>query len=170
MDLLNKIMLISAKNAVVCFAIVVMFVVSLTADAQSSYTKQNRKYQRSNYKKYESRLVRACHILEKKRNHIPRKSLLSFHRKPKTTGLAERSAISIDKSNVTADISNKPKPVAKPAEEKFPVKPKTEHISEKKLEQLHKKEDEVLATNHLPVPTSEKHEEVRKKVADKLAS
>jgi outer membrane protein OmpA-like peptidoglycan-associated protein len=168
MELLNKIQPISGKIAVTCLAVAIMFVLSNTAHAQSSYTKQNRKYQRSNYKKYESRLVRACQILEKKRNHIPRKPLLASLRKPKPAPMAERSVISIDKTNVTADNS-KPKPEVKP-EQKLPVKPKTEQISEEKLEQLHKKEDEVLATNHLPVPTSQKHEEVRKKVADQLSS
>ena len=169
MELLNKRYPVPGKIAVSCLVILIIFLFSATVQAQSSYTKQNRKYQRSNYKKYESRLVRACRILEKKRNHIPRKPLLASHRKHKPTPMAERSVISIDKSNVTADNS-KPKPEVKPAEKKLSIKPKTEHVSEEKLEQLHKKEDEVLATNHLPVPTSQKHEEVRKKVADQLAS
>jgi outer membrane protein OmpA-like peptidoglycan-associated protein len=85
--------------------------------------------------------------------------------------MAERSILQIDQANVTADASGKPqpkiiekpKPVAKP-------EPKIEKISAQQLVVLHKKEDEVLANNNLPLPASGKQEEVRKRVADKLAS
>ncbi len=40
--------------------------------------------------------------------------------------------------------------------------------SEKELETLHNKEDEVLAENHLVVPRSNKHNEIRNQVAEKI--
>lgn len=67
----------------------------------------------------------------------------------------------------------KPKPDTKPENKPQPkpaVTPKIEQISAEKLVQLHKNEDKVLAENKLPQPTSEKQEQVRKTVADKLAS
>lgn len=134
------------------------------------YTKSNRRFQRSYYRKNESRLVHACHILNKKRNHIPRKSFFASQRKPKANPATHSSEIKIGEFDLIADASET-KPVVKPLPVKPQlIKPKIEHVSAEKLEALHKKEDEVLANNDLPVPTSQKHEEVRKKIADKLAS
>lgn len=147
-------------------AILLTVLLSMSANAQNHAraNKVNKRYHRASYKKNETRLVRACRILKKKRNHIPRKSILASNRKPKAQPASERSVMQIDKSDVTANAQ------IKPVVKKFPVNPKVEHVSEEKLEILHKKEDEVLAINHLPVPTSEKHEEVRMRVAKKLAS
>jgi outer membrane protein OmpA-like peptidoglycan-associated protein len=156
------------KALVTCLAILIILLLAIAADAQD-YRQVNRRHQRAYYKRSEGWLVNACHILNRKRCRAPRRSLLAFHRKPKVNSNTERSVINIQKSEVTA--STETKPITKPAP-KLPhnIQPKIEQVSEKKLETLHKKEDEVLATNKLPVPTSLKHEEVRKKVADKLAS
>jgi outer membrane protein OmpA-like peptidoglycan-associated protein len=176
MEPINKLAKMSGKSDVIVMSIILMFFLSITASAQSDYNRQSHRYYRTQYKRNEGRLVHACHILNKKRNTIPHKPLLAFHHKPKSSGMAERSGsvLSIDKQSVAADNSKtkpqvKPTPVVTP-EMKLTIKPKVEDVSEKKLEQLHKQEDEVLSTNHLPVPTSQKHEEVRKKVASKLAS
>ncbi|MBT1708226.1 OmpA family protein [Fulvivirgaceae bacterium PWU5] len=59
----------------------------------------------------------------------------------------------------------KPKP---PAPEVAKTEHKIEKIDDQKLEQLHHKEDQVLVENKLPEPTSEKHEQIRKTVAEKL--
>jgi outer membrane protein OmpA-like peptidoglycan-associated protein len=147
-------------------AILMMLLLLMAANAQnhSRSNKVNKKYHRASFKKNETRLVRACRMLKKKRNHIPRKSVLASHRKPKPHPATDRSIMQIDKSDVTANAQ------VKPVVKKLPINPKVEHVSDEKLVTLHKKEDEVLANNHLPVPTSEKHEEVRKRVSDKLAS
>lgn len=149
---------------IIGLAIILAILLSVTTHAQDN-RKANKRYHRAYYRKNENRLVRACHILNKKRHRIPKKSLLSSLRKPKPGTHAERSVMQLDKSDVSADAAE-----TKPVVKQLPVKPKVEHISEKQLETLHKKEDEVLANNHLPVPTSEKHEEIRKRIADKLAS
>jgi outer membrane protein OmpA-like peptidoglycan-associated protein len=52
----------------------------------------------------------------------------------------------------------------------LPIKPRIEQVSAEKLTELHVKEDAVLEKNNLPKPTSVQHEEVRKLVADNLAS
>ena len=80
-----------------------------------------------------------------------------------------KSVLSIDPSTVTAKAGDT-QPDIKPVTRPLPVKPKIEEISPEKLTALHKQEDIVLEKNHLPKPTSEKHEEVRKLVGDKLAS
>jgi outer membrane protein OmpA-like peptidoglycan-associated protein len=160
-------------------SVVILFVLSKTTYAQEDYSKRNQKHQHSTYKKHENRLLHACGILSKKRNHVPHRPLLASHKKYRPN-MAERSVLQIDKSEVMADASSKtivkpvvkqsktePTPESKPALKK---EPKIEYVSEQKLETLHKKENEVLADNNLPLPTSRKQEEVRKKVADQLAS
>jgi outer membrane protein OmpA-like peptidoglycan-associated protein len=159
----------------------VMIMLSITTFAQEDYRKKNRRYQHAFYKKNESRLVNACGILSKKRSHVPHRPFFASHKRYKSN-MAERSILQIDKTDVTADASStKPnvKPVVKQpsetkvknnAETKPEKKPKIEYISEEKLVALHEKETEVLENNHLPLPTSNKQAEVRKRVSDKLAS
>jgi outer membrane protein OmpA-like peptidoglycan-associated protein len=161
------------KTLITSLTILISFLWSMTASAQENYHKLNQRYHRAYYKKNESRLVNACRILDKKRNYTPRRSVFAAHRRPKANTSAQKSIVSNPKSDLiasAAEIKPVAKPVIKPVVKSLPIKPKIEHISEEKLVKLHKKEDEVLAINHLPVPTSQKHEEVRKKVADKLAS
>jgi outer membrane protein OmpA-like peptidoglycan-associated protein len=159
----------------------IIITLSITTKAQEDYSKRNQKHQHATYKKHESRLVHACGILGKKRSFVPHKPIFASNKRTRPN-MAERSILSIDKSEVTADASPKktyskvatqPKPGTEPTEESKPTlkkEPKIEQISEKKLEELHRKEDEVLAENKLPLPNSSKQAEVRKKVADKLAS
>jgi outer membrane protein OmpA-like peptidoglycan-associated protein len=173
MDKLNYLIKALKKRVLIAgLAFLMTLLLLITAHAQD-YGKLNRRHQHSYYRKNESRLARACHILDKKRHHIPRRSFLASHKKPKANAVASRSELSIQKSEVTADVAaTKPvvKPVAKPVTKPLPIKPKIEQISATKLEALHKKEDEVLASNKLPVPTSKKHEEVRNRIADRLAN
>lgn len=175
MNQLNQLTLSLKKRMLITsLAFIITLLLTMSLQAQD-YTKSNRRFQRSYYRKNESRLVHACHILNKKRNHIPHKSFFASHRKPKVNPATHNSEIKIGEFDLTADAGES-KPVVKPSPTKpqsvtpLPIKPKIEHVSAEKLEELHKKEDEVLANNDLPVPTSQKHEEVRKKIADKLAS
>jgi outer membrane protein OmpA-like peptidoglycan-associated protein len=171
MEQLQKLLEVSKKRVLVTsIALIVFMMLSMTSYAQN-YSKLHKKYHHAYYRKNESRLSKACSILKRKRNHIPHKSVFASNRKPRPHISTDSSVVSIDKSQVTADAA-KPKPVTKPAAKPapLPIKPKIEQVSEEKLEKLHKKEDEVLALNHLPVPTSQKHEEVRKRIAAKLAS
>jgi hypothetical protein len=154
------------------FLISILIMLSILTFAQEDYTKKNHKYQRAFYKKPESRLVNACGILSKKRSRVPHRSFFASHKKH-NPNMAERSILQIDKSDVTADVSStKPtvKPVVKPGAETRNQTPETkpkkepiiEQVSKEKLDVLHKKEDEVLRENHLPMPTTAKQAEVRK--------
>lgn len=145
--------------------IMLTLLISVATSAQDN-RKVSKRAHRAYYGKKLSRMHRACSILKRKRNHIPRKSFFASNRKPRKQQqhlASTESVISINKSEVMASASE-----IRPTK-KYPVTPKTETISKEKLESLHKKEDEVLAKNHLPVPTSQKHDEVRKHVTDKLS-
>jgi outer membrane protein OmpA-like peptidoglycan-associated protein len=79
----------------------------------------------------------------------------------------------VTKKNVVLGNYSKTTPQPKvPPPDVTPQVAKTEHkvekIDDQKLEVLHHKEDEVLVENKIPQPTSEKHEQVRKMVAEKL--
>jgi len=134
-----------------------------------SYRKDNKRFYKSFYHAQRVRYMHACGLLEKKRNTVPRKPLFVKHTKRKS--MAE-----VDVTTVTAKVT--PKPVAQPKPkpavdtpvETPKLNPKIEHISEQQLVELHKKEDDVLAKNDLPVPTTQKQAQVRKIVSDKLAS
>ena len=150
-----------------------MFMTSVV-QAQDGYRKLNRRYQRAYYKRTESKLSRACNLLGRKHAHVPGKSILAFHRKPKVSN-AERSSVIVHDTDVSADVAKtkpvvkqEPKPQAPQQVKQAQVVPKAETVSEQKLETLHHKEDDILANNKLPVPTSAKHEEIRKKVAEEL--
>ena len=160
-----------ARNTPLTFIIawllvtIISMFLTLSLRAQD-YQKANKKFNKSYYRKQTSLYFNACNLLERKR-----------HKKPKKVSIAKsyrtnmKSVLSIDPSTVTAkagDSQPQLKPVTKPVAKPAPVKPKIEEISPEKLIELHKKEDIVLEKNHLPKPTSEKHEQVRKIVADKL--
>lgn len=127
------------------------------------YNRDNARFYKAHYRKQNFKVTHACSLLEKKRYERPRKSIFSSTRNVKPRPMAE-----VDPSTVTARAVTKPSTAS--TDKRIPINPKVEYVSAERLEALHKKEDEVLAANDLPVPTSQKHEEVRKKVADKLAS
>lgn len=143
-------------------AILMVVLFALSGYAQSDYVKQNRRHQRAYYKPNESKLLRACNILNRKRMQSPHRSLLASNRNPRTDDVVERPKnrkLSGDHPGLVEH---------KPVEKKPVIEPKVEQVTDKQLEGLHKKEDDVLAENKLPVPTSEKHEDIRKQVADEL--
>jgi outer membrane protein OmpA-like peptidoglycan-associated protein len=165
----------------VSLIILISVVLYLPASGQD-YHKLKRKFYKAHFRKQKSQLLHACLLLEMKRYDSPRKSSASNRKAAKSSGLAERSVMGIDHTTLIADASAKPivkakpvvnndtKPEAKPIAKSTPIKPRIEHISDEKLVELHKKEDEVLAANHLPVPSSQKHEEIRKKVSHRLVN
>lgn len=136
-------------------------VVLVLPSRAQGYQRNNARFHRAHYRKQNSKITNACALLEKKRYAKPSKPTFSASRKPKPRPMAE-----VDPAEVTARATTKPAAEKRPV----PQNPKIETVSAERLEQLHKNEDEVLAANNLPVPTSEKHEQVRKKVSDKLAS
>lgn len=140
----------------------IMICLVSTALLAQDYQKSNKKFRRGYYRKQTEVLARACNLLERKRIKKPKK-----HHIAKSYRSNMNSVLSIDPNTITAKTGDT-EPENKPAVRPSP-KPRVEHISAEKLTELHKKEDDVLEKNHLPKPTSEKHEEVRKLVSDKLS-
>ena len=163
----------TSKNSRLTFKVVrAVIVIAATILAFSlsaqDYQKSKKKFHKNYYRKQTALYLNACNLLERKRHKKPSRSSIA---KSYRTNTSTKSVLSIDPSTVTAkagDSQPQVKPVLKPTP--LPVKPKVEEISPEKLEILHQREDEVLGKNHLPKPTSEKHEQVRKIVGDKLSS
>jgi outer membrane protein OmpA-like peptidoglycan-associated protein len=145
-------------------AFMLLFVFLSAAVHGQDYQRSNKRFHRSYYRKQTTLYAHACNLLERKR-----------HQKPKKVNIAKSyrtnmkpSVLSIDPNTVTAKAGDT-QPQVKPVIKSLP-KPKVEVISEQRLIELHKKEDLVLEKNHLPKPTSEKHEEIRALISNKIAS
>lgn len=142
------------QAGIVLFFILIGCLKPVPASAQNFFGKAHKNSAR--------RLTKACD-LPKKRN---KKSHHSFQAR----NYKHRSSKPAAERTTTLASVSKTTPQPKPAPEISKTQHKVEKVDDKKLEQLHHKEDEVLAENKLPQPTSEKHEQVRKMVADKIKS
>lgn len=145
-------------------AFMLLFVLLSTALNAQDYQRSNKRFNRSYYRKQTTLYAHACNLLERKRHQKPKKANIA---KSYRTNM-KSSVLSIDPSTVTAKAGDT-QPQLKPVIKSLP-KPKVEVISEQKLIELHKQEDIVLEKNHLPKPTSEKHEEIRTLISNKIAS
>ncbi len=110
-----------------------------------------------------------CHIMYKKRNHLGKFHVKSIHRS-KSKPQAEQDIV----ANVKRIPPKEPIPITPHLQEKKPElahEDKEKAFQEMDLNELigkENKEDEILKLNHLPVPRSDKHAQIRKMVADKL--
>ncbi len=157
----------TARN-VAMVVIIFLLTASFSPSWSQEYQKENKKFYRSHYKKQIELFANACNILSEKRNKPPRKPTYTNIRKSRISMAEVTSSPAMEQSVETKPT---PAPTPKPVSKTTPtVTPKIEHISAERLAELHKKEDEVLITNNIPLPTSKKHELVRKTVSDKLAS
>jgi len=138
---------------VLVLTILIGAAVSLSCSAQQ-FKRENARHFKARYKNQISTYANACSILDKKRTQKPRSPLFFSNRKSTHKSQAESP---VSSSAVATKVMPKPKPVV--AEKK---QPSPEEIKEEKLE------DKVLKENHLPTPTSAKHEQIRKKVSEHL--
>lgn len=137
--------------------------------------KQNKHvsaYVKRNYKASNNRYLKACKDLERKRQD-PRKPVAisrkaAAYKPTKLSGaeLADNSIPPPRKLNKIPD--NGSSEVASRNVDTKDLHVVTENVDSAQLVKLHKKEDEVLSSNHLTKPTSKKHEEIRKKVEQEL--
>lgn len=144
--------------------VILATILAFSLSAQD-YQKSKKKFHKNHYRKQTAQYLHACNLLERKRNKKPARTSTAKSYKSNTN-----SVLSIDPNFITAQSGDsKPQvmPVSKPTT--MPMKPKVEEISPEKLEKLHAKEDEVLEKNHLPKPTSAKHEQIRQLVGEKLS-
>ncbi len=155
------------KHLVFFLAIIIMNLISVSVNAQDSFRKNNTRHYKSKFKAQISQYAHACDLLEKKRTQKPKtKTRFGFGSKSKSSQYAETGATGRVLSNPN------PKPVVTKSKEKTPTitAHQTETPTPEKLEVLHKKEDEVLAENKLPPPTTANHERIRKVVQEHLKS
>jgi outer membrane protein OmpA-like peptidoglycan-associated protein len=144
--------------------IIAVIITLLTFSLQAQdYQKSNKKHHRSYYRKQTARYADACNLLEKKRHQKPKKDRIA-----KSYRTNMKSVLSIDASAVTASAGESRPQVKSTTPTR--MKANVEEVSEERLAELHRKEDVVLEKNNLPKPTSDKHEEVRKKVSEKIAN
>lgn len=146
----------------------VVMLLTLSAQAQD-FHKNKHKYYKSVYKKGNSSLARACDITKKKRNTTKNRPVQARggSAKKKPVSMAE-----VGTSQPVATVKKAPVVAQPPPKIATPTKPTftpTPLASKEKLDELHKKEDQVLKLNHLPTPSSEKHEEIRRLVSNTLA-
>lgn len=152
---------------------------SATLQAQN-YHKDRSKFYKQTYKHSTSKLVRACDELKRKRNRTKNNkvhsssSFASNRRKSKSSPpMAEVSvaptAKNTSKAAPVAAVKKAPvltpKTIPSPNQPAFTPSP---IASKQALEKLHNKEDDVLRLNHLPAPSSAKHEEIRRLVSNTL--
>jgi len=140
---------------VLVLAILMGVLVSISCSAQQ-FKRENARHFKARYKNQISTYSNACSILDKKRTQKPRSPLFFSSRKSARKSQAE-APISSSTTTVTK-VAPKPKPVTVAVK----TPPSEEVIREEKLE------DKVLKENHLPAPTSAKHEQIRKKVSEHL--
>lgn len=152
------------KSVWLIFALLLAF----TSQAQD-FHKNKARYYKNIYKKGNSSLARACDITKKNRKTTKNRPVHAHgasKKKSKPATMAE-----VDVAPTMASTKKTP-PLVQPSPKVTPppkaVFTPSPIASKEKLDQLHKKEDQVLALNHLPTPSSEKHEEIRRLVSNTL--
>jgi outer membrane protein OmpA-like peptidoglycan-associated protein len=131
-----------------------------------NFHKNKHKYYKSVYKKGNSSVARACDIVKKNKKSGKNRQVPSLAaRKSKPKPMAEVGPAVSASAKSTPTIAPRPIPkitTGKPTFSPTPTVPKT------LLDELHEKEDKVLELNHLPKPTPEKHEEIRRLVSNTI--
>jgi outer membrane protein OmpA-like peptidoglycan-associated protein len=134
----------------IILTIVLFGCVSLVSFGQTKYNKENKRYQKTKYKNSIVDPSKVCSSLSKSK------------KAQKRGGKVDLSETQNASTQIVAYIKEQRQ---KQAQEKdFHHK----SFQEMNLDERHQIEDEVLAKNKLPVPTSKKHEEIRRKVANEL--
>lgn len=147
-------------------AVLMLLTVSIQAQ---DFHKNKHKYYKSVYKKGNNSLARACDITKKNRSKTKNRTVHARggSSKKKPVSLAEvGTSQPVATAKKTPVVAQPPPKIATPAKPTFTPTPLA---SKEKLDELHKKEDQVLKLNHLPEPSSEKHEEIRRLVSNTLA-
>ncbi len=153
--------MISARFLLVVLGFVLSVILSpIHLEAQKK-TKYNRTNRRMLKKRYGNTIdaTKQCRWLDKKKYKSKNVKVVIRGKKPESIPLAE-----YDPSDKPPRPPAKPEPEAIAKQDDFHDKT----FEEQTLDERHIIEDEVLAKNNLPGPTSKKHEEIRKLVEQKL--
>lgn len=139
---------------------ILMLSITPAVTAQHAYQKSKAKHFKSVYKSQINYYANACNILDKKKHEGPRHNARLAHLKKPKYRQPEVDQPGSNQLHTTIATHVKPEPK--------PSTIKADENDGKTLETFHQQEDNVLAKNLLPIPTSVKHEEIRKLVAHKI--
>lgn len=158
--------IISCERRIVAVSIILLisFFVSESIQAQDHFRKNNTRYYKAKFKNQRTQYANACHLLEKKRTQKPKTNPFAFLSKSKQYASGGETGRVLSNPNPKSQST----PVKQPDPKPMLTAKATEIPTPEKLEVLHHKEDDVLAENNLPKPTSEKHEQIRKQVQEHL--
>lgn len=160
--------LLNVRHVTLFVVVSLLSTFCVTHSRAQNFHKNKHKYYKNVYKKGNSSLARACDITKKKRStnkNRPVPSLGAGKKKSKPVSMAEVDVSSASKKTTPAAT---PKPAPKLTLANKPTFTPTPPVPKPTLDKLHTREDEVLELNHLPKPTSEKHEEIRRLVANTI--
>jgi outer membrane protein OmpA-like peptidoglycan-associated protein len=153
MDRFYKVKMLPMRGILALITMMLMLIAANSTSAQDDYSKQRQRHQQNHYRAQDNLISRACHLLDRKRGHSPRKPAV------------RKSSTNNSGRVLTSCVALKKDPEPEPRQQSAPEQIV---VSEQKLEQLHHAEDDVLAKNKLPVPNSKKHEDIRDRVAEDL--
>lgn len=137
------------------FLVIMALLCSIGAMSQHAYHRNKARHFKSLYRNQFAYYNDACELLERKKHNVPRQSYRSKPSPVRYKPMAEFEPPGSRATMVTRGIVPETNPEA---------------IITSKDEQLNTIEDRVLARNLLPVPTSEKHAEIRDKVREMLGN
>jgi len=141
-----------------CFLVLVISIAQVnSAYSQKRYESKSRKQNKWRYKKAIVKPGYICNQIKKNSKRPPRRPPHIVSAKKVT--YAEGGAPTFDPYNNDPKTSSRTVHV----ERRVP-------IEQLNIEQKHVVEDEILKKNHLPEPTSEKHEQIRREVEKHLAN
>jgi len=146
---------------------VLIFLLLAQVTFAQNYHKDRARYYKNQYKKTNPTYKRACNLLERKHKKTKNKKVPKLAGKPRKSTPVLQAEVETIASSKPIPPPLKPKQTATTAKPTFTPSP---IVSKKTLDELHNKEDQVLKLNNLPAPSSEKHEEIRRLVANTLAN
>jgi outer membrane protein OmpA-like peptidoglycan-associated protein len=171
---------ICSANIPTSTRIALVFLITLlcsNALLAQNFHKDKAKYYRNAYKRTNPSYANACDLLKKKRKStknrpVPTLATGARKKSSKPTPMAEvalpvtasAKPISVVPTKPVAKITTPNATSGKPTFSPSPI------VSKQTLDKMHNKEDDVLKLNHLPTPTSEKHEEIRRLVSNTLTN
>lgn len=142
--------------------LIIILLASPVAEGQRKKSRHTQRFHKMHYRKAK-KAQKQCDLLTKKKRQ---------KRNNKTRSFNQRLASNKSKPMAEVDPHDSPPP-PKPktqavAKTETKPNPRSKSFEDRTSDEHHQITNEVLAENNLPQPTSSKHEEIRKKVSNKL--
>ncbi|MBL7856961.1 MAG: OmpA family protein [Cyclobacteriaceae bacterium] len=149
------------QAVILMVAVILGMILSVGVNAQDRFHQKKERFYKAKLKTQKNIYANACNLLDKKRTQKPKSNSLS----KKSNRESQKPMAEVDSPSSARNTEPKNEVIKSTvvAKQQTKTTPQT-------LEELHTQEDVVLAKNNLPAPSSKKHEEIRKQVADVLKS